>query len=132
MRISDWSSDVCSSDLGTGKFEAGAAECLLHQRRTVDRISVIAAEFVIGTEHRQRLAQYYVADEAGAGAVGEFQMQLGYRDHRRDRWIGSRLQALAELQPRRSEEQTSELQSLMRITFAALCIEKKNRSHNTQ
>src|SRR3546814_6291479 len=86
---------------GTGKFEAGAAECLLHQRRTVDRISVIAAEFVIGTEHRQRLAQYYVADEAGAGAVGEFQMQLGYRDHRRDRWIGSRLQALAESQPDR-------------------------------
>src|SRR3546814_2598250 len=119
MRISDWSSDVCSSDLGTGKFEAGAAECLLHQRRTVDRISVIAAEFVIGTEHRQRLAQYYVADEAGAGAVGEFQMQLGYRDHRRDRWIGSR-----------SEEHTSELQSLLRISSAVFCSKKQIHHHH--
>src|SRR3546814_6242220 len=32
----------------------------------------------------------------------------------------------------RSEEHTSELQSLMRISYAVFCLKKKNKSHNTQ
>src|SRR3546814_7781492 len=35
--------------------------------------------------------------------------------------------------PRRSEEHTSELQSLMRISYAVFCLKKKiNKKHNTQ
>src|SRR3546814_8939493 len=33
---------------------------------------------------------------------------------------------------RRSEEHTSELQSLMRISYAVFCLKKKNTTHNTQ
>src|SRR3546814_1576917 len=33
--------------------------------------------------------------------------------------------------PLRSEEHTSELQSLMRISYAVFCLKKKNRKHNT-
>src|SRR3546814_2917519 len=32
----------------------------------------------------------------------------------------------------RSEEHTSELQSLMRISYAVFCLKKKKRKHNTQ
>src|SRR3546814_5326167 len=32
---------------------------------------------------------------------------------------------------RRSEEHTSELQSLMRISYAVFCLKKKNRNNNT-
>src|SRR3546814_4021693 len=32
-------------------------------------------------------------------------------------------------QPRRSEEHTSELQSLMRISYAVFCLKKKKKSH---
>src|SRR3546814_5608074 len=32
---------------------------------------------------------------------------------------------------KRSEEHTSELQSLMRISYAVFCLKKKNRIHNT-
>src|SRR3546814_3205145 len=32
---------------------------------------------------------------------------------------------------RRSEEHTSELQSLMRISYAVFCLKKKNRTHNS-
>src|SRR3546814_1274647 len=31
----------------------------------------------------------------------------------------------------RSEEHTSELQSLMRISYAVFCLKKKNKTHNT-
>src|SRR3546814_2111730 len=34
--------------------------------------------------------------------------------------------------PGRSEEHTSELQSLMRISYAVFCLKKKTRKHNTQ
>src|SRR3546814_6107532 len=33
---------------------------------------------------------------------------------------------------RRSEEHTSELQSLMRISYAVFCLKKKNKAHTTQ
>src|SRR3546814_3439416 len=34
--------------------------------------------------------------------------------------------------PRRSEEHTSELQSLMRISYAVFCLKKKTKKHTTQ
>src|SRR3546814_1544951 len=41
-------------------------------------------------------------------------------------------QKLAELPPGRSEEHTSELQSLMRISYAVFCLKKKKKSTNNQ
>src|SRR3546814_8647562 len=43
----------------------------------------------------------------------------------RDRWVVA-LQQLVHVQKHRSEEHTSELQSLMRISYAVFCLKKKN------
>src|SRR3546814_7456341 len=106
MRISDWSSDVCSSDL-------------LRQRR-------------------QR--QGYVG-RRGPAPFGEPGVRPADARHRelprgpgggeRRQPSGKRLAAAAGLpQPLRSEEHTSELQSLMRISYAVFCLKKQtNEEH---
>src|SRR3546814_7455569 len=51
------------------------------------------------------------------------------RPARRDDRIGPRRARLGRRDLRRSEEHTSELQSLMRISYAVFCLKKKNKSH---
>src|SRR3546814_10391793 len=46
-----------------------------------------------------------------------------------DRAIGSTLPQSFRAGARRSEEHTSELRSLMRISYAVFCLKKKNKSH---
>src|SRR3546814_1905401 len=95
MRISDWSSDVCSSDL-----DGGAGALGFHVRRceaaAYQRLSGAAAR---SARHLCALA----APDARARA--------------------DRSRARAGLP--RSEEHTSELQSLMRISYAVFCLKKK-------
>src|SRR3546814_10438047 len=92
MRISDWSSDVCSSDLGAlgrhGHGDAGV-RCPLRWRQ-------------------QCLACRYAARRADQRAVLATV-----------RWLRRQI---------RSEEHTSELQSLMRISYAVFCFKKTNAS----
>src|SRR3546814_2289554 len=93
MRISDWSSDVCSSDLeqvGVAGLETQLAEVELLVERHVVR-SVIRAEL-----RRQRIGV----------------------EHIRPRHVARHDEI-------RSEEHTSELQSLMRISYAVFCLKKK-------
>src|SRR3546814_2071651 len=115
MRISDWSSDVCSSDLfvwwssrpgrhvrcrrpGRSRWERAHAN---------DRTRIVRARI-------SRLASDDAQDRLGGrGCLMETEdcemgaMPDGYRDDRR------------------SEEHTSELQSLMRISYAVFCLKKK-------
>src|SRR3546814_8930635 len=99
MRISDWSSDVCSSDLGAREVEEGLVDGQrLDQRRE---------------------GQHALADRAPG--LGVFR-HLGADDHR----VGTGLQRLEHRH--RSEEHTSELQSLMRISYAVFCLKKKNEA----
>src|SRR3546814_1113879 len=113
MRISDWSSDVCSSDLiGEAQVAAAAArgaagKAELAQVDLPRRPARIAALHMDERRGRQRLgcsAQAF--REGGAGhridALGE---------QRRDG-------AVLPTAVARSEEHTSELQSLMRISYA--------------
>src|SRR3546814_4297631 len=100
MRISDWSSDVCSSDLGArseGPCPAAADE----QAR--------ASSPDGGDGHPSRLARWN--GDPGAGVVHA-------RSHR--------LCGRTPQKHHRSEEHTSELQSLMRISYAVFCLKKKN------
>src|SRR3546814_6982549 len=53
---------------------------------------------------------------------------LFIRSSRRDARDGMAVQ----LQPPRSEEHTSELQSLMRISYAVFCLKKKNQNTETE
>src|SRR3546814_1691648 len=82
MRISDWSSDVCSSDLNEVRLER-------HVTRFEHDLNPIAA-----------------CEKASVRAV-----------------VAT---AIAQIIDGRSEEHTSELQSLMRISYAVFCLKKKN------
>src|SRR3546814_3436600 len=101
MRISDWSSDVCSSDLELGAALQSA------QARRVGRGDV--DHQVVGHRPQRRRAQHIVADRVDRIAV------LAEIDADRSR-------GRARI---RSEEHTSELQSLMRHSFAVLCLIKQ-------
>src|SRR3546814_7247904 len=115
MRISDWSSDVCSSDLVTRKRGA---------QHVVDLDVIIIKRQV---EARQEVRLEHHAERPGIGRFG-LQVQVTARGDVRlcrgrigddtDRPCGSAL--------RRSEEHTSELQSLMRISYAVFCLKKKH------
>src|SRR3546814_5864082 len=113
MRISDWSSDVCSSDLA-------------HEEHA------LVAPHLLGHGIAQRLAHGLLHRRAGPLRLGLGRGLLG----RRRRGPGSGLAALLSRLGLpgfrfglrlclRSEEHTSELQSLMRISYAVFCLKKK-------
>src|SRR3546814_10772524 len=81
MRISDWSSDVCSSDL----------ICLFIQLRA----------------HLVEVGNLQIGALLDGAGIGSFLAQYHFR----------------------SEEHTSELQSLMRISYAVFCLKKKRKQN---
>src|SRR3546814_7318934 len=121
MRISDWSSDVCSSDLVQKRLRVD------RQRLPVagaDRGGLRLAD--VPAADRRRL---FRADYPGARArLRDPANQPAGHDRRLQR--PDRLSHAARLQPR-SEEHTSELQSLMRISYAVFCLKKKNNKQHT-
>src|SRR3546814_2291737 len=123
MRISDWSSDVCSSDLeftvgvvGNGPTArvVAAMEIVLLQNADPEIYSFENKE-LCESRVEYRLADDAEAQAAAATALAAYRT-LGCRD-------GGRLDLRSDSDgvPQRSEEPTSELQSLMRITSAAFC-----------
>src|SRR3546814_9671289 len=123
MRISDWSSDVCSSDLPVAAGRIGQiVEPILFERIFQRRdISLRLGH------HRLVLARQDV-DHHDRGE------QADDEDH--DHQLGQGEAALVALAPavsgpRRSEEHTSELQSLMRISYAVFCLKKKNITYDS-
>src|SRR3546814_3207773 len=113
MRISDWSSDVCSSDLPGGdiacafRLERGGAQGLGH-----------------GIGHRQRAHRHQLA--SAQCALDRAEVLLLERGRLEPRADGAaQREALSRVETR-SEEHTSELQSLMRISYAVFCLKKKN------
>src|SRR3546814_9279140 len=108
MRISDWSSDVCSSDL------QAAAE---------DPVELADA----GDPPRRVAGLAVELDEAQASAAAGLQaLRCRRLDHLLDQGVpGAAGLALAGPFRLRSEEHTSELQSLMRISYAVFCLKKK-------
>src|SRR3546814_4075528 len=106
MRISDWSSDVCSSDL---------AVVLLRQR-----IQAILQGVCPAYDRAAR-----IEDEA-PGSVQARQDGLRHGATDLTAMEGAAVPIEALLRVDRSEEHTSELQSLMRISYAVFCLKKKN------
>src|SRR3546814_3937236 len=131
MRISDWSSDVCSSDLrATLVFagqtlveyqarqaaQAGAGHISIHVNaitpplsRSVDRLNAdgISVSLVrTPAELRQTIPPDTDILLIGDGVIAAQSLY-------------------AEMARHRSEEHTSELQSLMRISYAVFCLKKK-------
>src|SRR3546814_8812765 len=110
MRISDWSSDVCSSDLlaerqaapakrNAAYGVAGLAEHAL-RRPTLRPLSCGGARWqprLRGSPLSRASAEWRQLSDAGSGLF-------------------------------RSEEHTSELKSLMRISYAVFCLKKKKNN----
>src|SRR3546814_8752450 len=126
MRISDWSSDVCSSDLrgyifrSLGELQAFLLQllgrrCPVHAARHL----VAAIEQVAG-HGRPHDAE---ADESDLCHDFPFLSLVPLRLIPPRRWRRGR--GAASRGPRRSEEHTSELQSLMRISYAVFCLKTK-------
>src|SRR3546814_10581592 len=115
MRISDWSSDVCSSDLAAGDGIALTRRSIIvHQELGHDeKRDAFAAFRCIG-----RLGQHQMNDIVGQVMFARRYENLGARDG-----IASvRIRRRARTD--RSEEHTSELKSLMRISYAVFCLKK--------
>src|SRR3546814_9164266 len=129
MRISDWSSDVCSSDLHQlvddrvrrlggddarlgdadvaraalallGVGDGGALHRALHRTRAAAGADVQAAQAQLVADV---LGVLVLVAVDGVAAPADDEVGVG----------------------RRSEEHTSELQSLMRISYAVFCLKKK-------
>src|SRR3546814_5035650 len=132
MRISDWSSDVCSSDLPL--IEDAFAGIDRDELAAVGDQIAQATAAMAGFEEVQsletRMAELF---RAMSGPKQDVQPTLGFsatdalRINRQLRLLideGRRGIADASL---RSEEHTSELQSLMRTSYAVFCLKKKNQ-----
>src|SRR3546814_5876286 len=104
MRISDWSSDVCSSDL------IAEARVVIH--RLDDAASGLAAPDGSG------IAATLKSLDSAAQEIEQLAGQLR-RTPRKEALPMKTISA-------RSEEHTSELQSLMRTSYAVFCFKHKN------
>src|SRR3546814_3537513 len=113
MRISDWSSDVCSSDL---------LEVSLHPGVVVDTLAVLD---VTGSSVRVQVSVggSIVHDETrNVTEGGRTATTLVFSDLPRD--ASAELTVTLTGTGTRSEEHTSELQSLMRSSYAVICLIK--------
>src|SRR3546814_2899964 len=115
MRISDWSSDVCSSDLTNG--EQGRDEV-----KTIRKMMLGAAASALlltSVTAPAALAQ----SSANQTALVDYVNPLMGTDSSYRLSYGNTYPAVA-----RSEEHTSELQSLMRTSYAVFCLKKKTNN----
>src|SRR3546814_7580175 len=124
MRISDWSSDVCSSDL------VGQARALGLALTAEPLPAEKAAEWgLIWKAVEDEALDAEVDALATRFASAPTQGLAAIKTMIRESW-GHTLDEELDLQRdrMRSEEHTSELQSLMRISYAVFCLKKKNKS----
>src|SRR3546814_7639031 len=134
MRISDWSSDMCSSDL----LFCGLSIAVINYRgarsfvrfQTILTVSFLLVVFVtVGVElyfgSSQNMQPLWRSGNGGSWLIGAA-------------WVfgsapmifNSFQSVLHTIEERRSEEHTSELQSLMRISYAVFCLKKKTNKQN--
>src|SRR3546814_5882014 len=145
MRISDWSSDVCSSDLQLFRFitpNAGVGEAYRRPPAKVKRLLLVEETVfeapqlrAIGLDGEMEALRIGKAIgllsrlggiDLNVGQHGRCPSKAGsirgpQKNHQRGVVFGgpSRM---------RSEEHTSELQSLMRISYAVFCLKKKKQN----
>src|SRR3546814_1718879 len=114
MRISDWSSDVCSSDLDV-QDEVAAS---IRARRFADVVEIVLARLVLDRQPIAFLGCVSGRQAAKVDRGARLVRAVHDRASRRSLWHVN--QRVGDAQPfaLRSEEHTSELQSLMRISYA--------------
>src|SRR3546814_5644860 len=153
MRISDWSSDVCSSDLeswrasdgfltnggttvsyGSRGHDAWSPKAALSLRP--DDLTEIVASAALATRFPTVRELYQAGLIAYGPNVGALDLNGFNPDLKPEKAVDLQLTASRRIGnvkvTLRSEEHTSELQSLMRISYAVLSLQKiTNRNTNT-
>src|SRR3546814_3984020 len=117
MRISDWSSDVCSSDLADGTHTIIAVDETTRIKASGGFLGLSRSK--LGAESLLNGLPVSVETLQWDGGLVAREIDLKNKDLKTAAMIRSGT---------RSEEHTSELQSLMRISYAVFCLKKKNRS----
>src|SRR3546814_3518817 len=127
MRISDWSSDVCSSDLiqsvagdlfMSGHYNLSVAEAYKAVDKFVaERVPAVMQSGTTLMEQAFSPNAPYLKWSSMENA-SEVDEQKGYHRLFSGAMLGIR-------NPTRSEEHTSDIQSLMRISYAVFCLKKK-------
>src|SRR3546814_3997120 len=111
MRISDWSSDVCSSDLPQSQ-------------------KIVESDHDATARTRRRTSAHHRRDRIRARRRGSSRQDAGTAARQEDDVLRRRTAGLSSVF-RRSEEHTTELQSLMRTSYAVFCLKKKiSYKHN--
>src|SRR3546814_5780243 len=113
MRISDWSSDVCSSDLWLSPaalHDCGRRACFSGRR---------------AARRRRPAADHGRRDVMRVGMLGSISWRTPPRGYGPWELVTSLLTEALVARGLRSEEHTSELQSLMRISYAVFCLKTK-------
>src|SRR3546814_8783265 len=118
MRISDWSSDVCSSDLlGDLPFSVEGLDTLFIDGRVV--------AVVDGLDLEDMPEESISLLKSGKASVKAIPVGKRHELHR-DAICSAAVRVAIEFL--RSEEHTSELQSLMRTSYAVFCLKKTHHS----
>src|SRR3546814_7709024 len=123
MRISDWSSDVCSSDLGPqGLYQVPPPSSAAPAAASLSALSTTPK--MLSSELPRDCRAAMAATDTRA-AIRPYSMAVAPDSSvRKDLMV---VIMIATSYARiRSEEHTSELQSLMRISYAVFCLKKKN------
>src|SRR3546814_10237995 len=115
MRISDGSSDVCSSDLADHQEARGVVAAVLD--RAGDDFHSIDVRGVLAGDRCGIVGLLRPAHRLGVAGHG---LAFGLRQV-----LAQPVPALRQRKAVRSEEHTSELQSIMRISYAVFCLKKK-------
>src|SRR3546814_2076233 len=125
MRISDWSSDVCSSDLFKLNRQQIMGRVLLQTPHAVlgeqtNREGLVRSE---ASDALRKILMWAIDNEMRDLINEADEIELEQRKSASNDTTRSR---------RRSEEHTSELQSLMRISYAVFCLKKKKQRTKIQ
>src|SRR3546814_1038561 len=118
MRISDWSSDVCSSDLRDPQ----------HGRDTLATPELQPDRIEMAQERADRRERSCVLEKM-AGEQHDHRALAGVEQQRcRRQSLAPGPEHIGGADVARSEEHTSELQSLMRISYAVFCLKKQKNN----
>src|SRR3546814_2189543 len=132
MRISDWSSDVCSSDL------PGCANAVTVCQIGTSSNLGLTRDYGIGPDAKPQTGNSWsIGVDIAPPQVPGLRASLTYWSNKFVDGV-NRLEVTQQLYSNalrdrltiRSEEHTSELQSLMRISYAVFCLKKKKTQKN--
>src|SRR3546814_2792959 len=148
MRISDWSSDVCSSDLDVQRLGVTTTKSsptltlVVHLISPDDRYDITYLRNYAVLNIKDRLARISGVGEVQIWGSGSYSMRVWLDPQKvaqrgltatdvvnaireQNVQVAAGVIGASPTQGDRSEEHTSELQSLMRISYAVFCLKKK-------